>query len=360
MTAVESIPSEQLAIVLKESIGKSICLWRAAATVLSRCQATEAIDQWIIDGLTSSDRERHSWMLQLVGRERLTRFSDVVNSLIESRSESLDWAIDAAGNLCTDSNRAVLIRYANSLGDRLCDMNLVQSLVKCRSEDARGLLLPAFYLGNDDQYRIFAAWGLGQLGDTRALGYLADWLNDKIEGGVWSSPAAMRAAQALSAIFDWSLDWGDEAPSKAEALMSANKCLTGTDRVPLRELCLVLFDNSEINLDRAEAALKQTTYTVKREKDVLIVSYEDGPSLYIRIEQGDWVRRQSAIIAEIAEKGSVGSSEHISRYDCRFEITFANLDKVLMEINTLIEVQLTLQSVTNGIIYTCWNERLSS
>lgn len=359
---IESIPAEQLSAVLQESIGKSMELWRAAAYVLASCAQTDAIDQWIIEGLTHKDSERYEYMLQVVGHQHLTRFAEVVNQLIESRAESLFWAIDAAGYLCTESNRAALIRYSKSLGNQLCGMVLLQALVKFRSENARSMFRDAFYLGNVDDYRIYAAWGLGQLGDARALGFLRDWLDDKIEDGTCPSYEAMRAAQALSAIFDWSLEWGADDIPRAKDLATANEDLAGIDCVPFRQLGFILFDDPKFNMEHAEAALRQSTCAVRHDKDALVVSYEDGPSLYVRFEQGDWVRQQSIIIRGMAQTGDseiVRLLDRVPKCDRRFEITFANLNDVLMETNTLIDVQARLQDLTNGVIYNCWNEGIS-
>ena len=46
--------------------------------------------------------------------------------------------------------------------------------------------------------------------------------------------------------------------------------------------------------------------------------------------------------------------------DAQFEITFGDLDEVLDEINTLIEVQATLQGATHGYQYNAWNRQWSA
>jgi hypothetical protein len=49
----------------------------------------------------------------------------------------------------------------------------------------------------------------------------------------------------------------------------------------------------------------------------------------------------------------------MSTLDAAFEISFDDLDKVLAEANTLIEVQRILQQITEGVIVRSWNDELS-
>jgi hypothetical protein len=45
--------------------------------------------------------------------------------------------------------------------------------------------------------------------------------------------------------------------------------------------------------------------------------------------------------------------------DAYIEIKFEDLDEVLYEINTLIQVQITLQETTRGLMYCSWNQTFS-
>jgi hypothetical protein len=66
--------------------------------------------------------------------------------------------------------------------------------------------------------------------------------------------------------------------------------------------------------------------------------------------------REEAI--EIGE----GTDYEIAMGDCdaRFEVSFEDLDEALDEINTMIEVQVGLQEVCDGILFLTWNGGLSS
>ena len=66
------------------------------------------------------------------------------------------------------------------------------------------------------------------------------------------------------------------------------------------------------------------------------------------------------VVIESAEIGD-GSphSDAVSKCDSRFEVLTDDLDSALDEINTLIDVQATLQDATEGFMFTCWNGVLS-
>jgi hypothetical protein len=92
-------------------------------------------------------------------------------------------------------------------------MNLLQALSKFKSEKTRPFLQRAFGLDSDEHYRVFAAWGLGRLGDRKAIEYLVKMLDDGKDN---PSLESHRAAQALSDLFDWSLEWAPDAPKQAK------------------------------------------------------------------------------------------------------------------------------------------------
>ena len=75
----------------------------------------------------------------------------------------------------------------------------------------------------------------------------------------------------------------------------------------------------------------------------------------IRLQQGEAIRREAMVVGA---KSTIATD--LSKCDARFEITFDPLDEVLDEINTLIEVQLTLQDATQGFLYNTWNRELTS
>lgn len=61
----------------------------------------------------------------------------------------------------------------------------------------------------ENSHRVLAAWGLGKLGDKRAVDYLVKMLDDpSVITPTSSDPGhSLRAAQALSDINDWDFEW---------------------------------------------------------------------------------------------------------------------------------------------------------
>ena len=211
--AIEGLAGQAQVPLLQKAIGKGIRRFRSAASVLGRCRQAPQIDEWIIAALSDPDAERRDWMVQVIGKERLVRFAPQINRIIEEDSDCRDFAIIAAGELGDHSNCDSLVSYANSLGPRDIPMNLLQSLSKFRVEKTMPFLRRAFESGSEDHYRVFAAWGLGRHGDRNAIEYLVKMLDDGIDG---PSLAARRAAQALSDLFDWQLEWTPDAPAQAK------------------------------------------------------------------------------------------------------------------------------------------------
>lgn len=219
-TAIERLPAESQLPVLQKAIGKGIRQWRAAATVMGRCGQSPQVDEWITAALNDPEGERREWIVQVIGNERLVRFAPHINRIISDDESSVrQFAIIAAGNLCTDSNCDTLVSFAGSLGDREIPMNLLQSLSKFKSDKTTPFLRRVFEAGADDRHRVYAAWGLGRQGDRRAVEYLVSMLGDPDrEGPTFFDPGeSRRAAQALCDIFDWPFEWDESYVAKTEA-----------------------------------------------------------------------------------------------------------------------------------------------
>ena len=95
-------------------------------------------------------------------------------------------------------------------------------------------------------------------------------------------------------------------------------------------------------------------YRSRGDADTLTVRWENGPEMSVAWSADPHVAEEAAEIAE----GSPFAAE-LSRCDARFEIGIEDLDEVLDEINTLIEVQCTLQDATAGYLFNSWNGELS-
>lgn len=121
------------------------------------------------------------------------------------------------------------------------------------------------------------------------------------------------------------------------------------------ERSCVFFHKPGFALSQAEAALRQKgLLTVSRKGELLTVTWKDSPALKIHYVQGEGVRKDAARVS----RGT--TLEAMMRdVDAAFVITFENLDDVLDDANTLIEVQLELREATDGVISRTWNDELS-
>ncbi|MEL6496450.1 MAG: hypothetical protein AAFQ41_15205 [Cyanobacteria bacterium J06623_7] len=116
-------------------------------------------------------------------------------------------------------------------------------------------------------------------------------------------------------------------------------------------VCLVYCSSDLANLQGAKTVLEQQGLTVTDDNDRLTCVWHDSPQFTIRFHQ-------QAEVREAAQKLGEEYPNYRSRLkNChaRFEISFADLSEVLDEINTLIEIQLTLQDTMAGIVFTSWN-----
>src|SRR5438445_3244081 len=103
-------------------------------------------------------------------------------------------------------------------------------------------------------------------------------------------------------------------------------------------VCLIYFRSGKCDLDSAERVLSERGLTVSRASDFLDVRWENGPRLRVAVTQGERVQEEAAELAE-----SYTHAYEVGQCDARFEITFDELEEVLDEINTLIEVQAALE-----------------
>ena len=120
---------------------------------------------------------------------------------------------------------------------------------------------------------------------------------------------------------------------------------------------LVFFRSGRGNLDTAAAALAECGLTVRRKgrgSDAeLVVGFRAGPRLRVAFVQEPYVREEAADFG--ADSPHAAEMGHC---DVRYEILIDDLDGVLDEMNTLIDVQAALQEATNGFLFNTWNGEL--
>lgn len=122
-----------------------------------------------------------------------------------------------------------------------------------------------------------------------------------------------------------------------------------------RNTCYIWFHKPGFGLDEAATVLAKQGLTVERQDDVLRVAWGDGPLLFVRFVAGKDMHRRAR-----ARRNANLHATQLRGCDAEFEITFEDLNAVLDEINTLIEVQATLQNETEGFSYNKWNSSLQS
>lgn len=116
-------------------------------------------------------------------------------------------------------------------------------------------------------------------------------------------------------------------------------------------VCFVFFvDDHRHSIDTAAQALTKRGLLVKREMDELSVCFPGKPILRIAFVVGAFVHEEAIELPAGTE-----FSTQMARCNARFEILIDDLDAVLDEINTLIDVQHALQELTNGFLYLSWN-----
>src|SRR5262245_7937909 len=116
----------------------------------------------------------------------------------------------------------------------------------------------------------------------------------------------------------------------------------------------IYFHSGKMNLDDAAQLLAKRGLSVARNGDRLSVSWADGPVLTVLLRSEWWVKVEAAEKCE-----GTKYADQMEECDTRFEIFFDDLDEVLDEINTLIEVQATLHDSTQGFLFNTWNGKLS-
>ena len=111
------------------------------------------------------------------------------------------------------------------------------------------------------------------------------------------------------------------------------------------------------DLDWARDALTAQGLSVDAQPGALAVRWdEDGPILRVTYAQGEQVAREA-----LQRAGEGAPAEALLRAcTARFEIAIDDLDEVLDEMNTLIEVQSTLQDSTGGHLFNTWNREWSA
>lgn len=113
--------------------------------------------------------------------------------------------------------------------------------------------------------------------------------------------------------------------------------------------------SSEYTPTLLKQQLRDARFTVTGRKEPFKVRWQDGPEFFVSITRGDFV--------ETVVRSLMGPRRKYRRMipglDTYVLLQFADLDEVLDEINSLIELQTALQEGTRGLMYLSWNHHFS-
>ncbi|MDR2328561.1 MAG: hypothetical protein LBE58_03120 [Comamonas sp.] len=117
--------------------------------------------------------------------------------------------------------------------------------------------------------------------------------------------------------------------------------------------CFIFFRPGQATLSDAAQALHELGLEVDAQADCIEVSDTDSPTFRIYWETAAHVLAEAR---EIARHTAYGDA--MAQCTERFAIQIEDLDDALDEVNTLMEIQATLQNISEGYLYLPWNESL--
>jgi HEAT repeat protein len=231
-----ALPREGVVEALDKAIGSSRRRRQEAVYVLSElsdvAEAVERVGEWLKD----PNEKTRSWLIQTVEHRRLKQFAPLLNDIIEYDPDTgcRTLAIHAAGALKQRENLPVLLRLAER-NDQTLIGSLSWALKDYATEECQPHLQRWFEDGTQrNPTRVISAWGLGKLGDEKAITYLARMLEDPDHRGptFFAAGQSIRAAQALCDIYGWPFEWHKSYVAKTAKLFkeSSPKSLHSTPR----------------------------------------------------------------------------------------------------------------------------------
>jgi hypothetical protein len=120
---------------------------------------------------------------------------------------------------------------------------------------------------------------------------------------------------------------------------------------------LVFYHKPGFGIDEAERALASgqgRDLSRTRRGDVLAVRWKEGPVLFVRHTVGEVVAEELALL------GDNPHAEGLAACDALFEVSFLDLDEVLDESISLLDVQWTFEDeLVGGFEYLEWNNTLT-
>jgi HEAT repeats len=178
------------------------------AELIDRPEVLERFNAWLHD----PDREWRAEVIQFVGNRGLGQFAAALNDALDPRGDGLcrAYAISVAGRLRSEENLPAVLRLANDRAHVDLFRRTLWALKDYAHPACRPTLRRWFQEARSKEVKVLAAWGLGKLGDRRAIEYLGDMLDDpdREKPGRYFDPGqSWRAAQALCDVHGWPFQW---------------------------------------------------------------------------------------------------------------------------------------------------------
>jgi len=121
----------------------------------------------------------------------------------------------------------------------------------------------------------------------------------------------------------------------------------------MSETFFIMFESTNATLEQAKEVLETAKFKMSESDGELICSQFASQEFKIHFATEAFVQEEATEITEGSEHEAA-----IKLCDARFEVSIPDLDEALDEMNTLIELQGTLQDVSNGYLFTHWNGNL--
>lgn len=201
-------------------------------------------------------------------------------------------------------------------------------------ERSASVTVPYWHTGAEAEEIVVALYRIAQVvSDATGLGCLDPQLDLPLSEARSQIPAAV-------AVFD-------RASLALQEAMAQTELEAGTDNEAFH-----VYFTGEATL--ADAARQLDKMVIAEDPQRLTVQWgEDGPQMWISLATGPDIAADSDEWAAICDRPELGGR------DRRFEVSFEDLDEVLMEINTMIEVQIILQELTDGYVVRSWNDEVT-
>jgi hypothetical protein len=208
--ALKDFPRKNILSNAQKASGKNKRLKAELFYILSEFADDPEVVDWIGKELQNPDPKSRSWLIQIVAHRQLKQFAPLLENIIKNDPDPLckNMAIWAVSKLLCESSLPILLELAEQSAE--IQSRLVQALKEYAHPNCRPYLEKAFTNhAVEKNVKTFAAWGLGKLGDARAMAYLAKMLFDpdiKTPNSC-SHGESLRAAQAICEIKGWEFIW---------------------------------------------------------------------------------------------------------------------------------------------------------